>query len=40
MQAATVVQELAPKLTVLNASLPSGYYVELGGTVEESHNSG
>ncbi|HBZ70225.1 MAG TPA: ACR family transporter, partial [Deltaproteobacteria bacterium] len=36
MQAATVVQELAPKLTALNASLPSGYHVELGGTVEES----
>jgi len=36
MQSATVVQELAPKITALNASLPSGYHVEVGGTVEES----
>jgi multidrug efflux pump len=35
-QAATVVQELAPKIDALNASLPSGYHIEVGGTVEES----
>jgi multidrug efflux pump subunit AcrB len=35
-QAATVVQELAPKLAELRASLPSGYHIEVGGTVEES----
>jgi multidrug efflux pump subunit AcrB len=36
MQAATVVQELAPKIVALSASLPSGYHIEVGGTVEES----
>ena len=36
MQAATVVQELAPKIAALNAGLPSGYHIEVGGTVEES----
>ena len=36
MQAATVVQELAPKIAALNAGLPSGYRIEVGGTVEES----
>jgi multidrug efflux pump subunit AcrB len=35
-QAATVVEELAPKITALKASLPSGYHIEVGGTVEES----
>jgi multidrug efflux pump subunit AcrB len=35
-QAATVVEALEPKITALNASLPSGYRIELGGTVEES----
>jgi multidrug efflux pump subunit AcrB len=35
-QAATVVQDLAPKLAALRVSLPSGYHVEVGGTVEES----
>jgi multidrug efflux pump len=35
-QAATVAQALGPKITALNASLPSGYRIELGGTVEES----
>jgi multidrug efflux pump subunit AcrB len=35
-QAATLVEALAPKITALNASLPSGYHVETGGTVEES----
>ena len=36
MQAATVVQALAPKIAALNAGLPSGYRIEVGGTVEES----
>ncbi|MBV9368145.1 MAG: efflux RND transporter permease subunit, partial [Solirubrobacterales bacterium] len=36
IQAATVVQALAPKVAALNASLPSGYHVGVGGTVEES----
>jgi multidrug efflux pump subunit AcrB len=35
-QSATVVQTLAPKIAALNASLPSGYRVVIGGTVEES----
>jgi multidrug efflux pump subunit AcrB len=35
-QAATVVQSLEPKIAALNASLPSGYHVAVGGTVEES----
>jgi multidrug efflux pump subunit AcrB len=35
-QAATVVQTLAPKIAALNASLPSGYHIAVGGTVEES----
>jgi multidrug efflux pump subunit AcrB len=33
---ATVVHALAPKLDELNASLPAGYKVTVGGTVEES----
>jgi len=36
VQAATVVEALAPKIEALNASLPSGYQVAVGGTVEES----
>ena len=36
MQAATVVQALAPKIEALNASLPYGYRIDVGGTVEES----
>ncbi len=36
IQAATVVQALAPKIAALNATLPSGYRVDVGGTVEES----
>ena len=36
IQAATVVQELAPKIGALNAGLPSGYRIDIGGTVEES----
>jgi multidrug efflux pump len=35
-QAATVVQALAPKIAELNAALPSGYHIRVGGTVEES----
>jgi multidrug efflux pump subunit AcrB len=35
-QAATVVQALAPKIAALNASLPGGYHIAIGGTVEES----
>jgi multidrug efflux pump len=33
---ATVVQALAPKIGELNASLPNGYRVAVGGTAEES----
>jgi len=36
IQAATVVQALAPKFAALNASLPSGYHITVGGTAEES----
>jgi multidrug efflux pump subunit AcrB len=36
VQVATVVQTLAPKIEVLNASLPYGYRIDIGGTVEES----
>jgi multidrug efflux pump subunit AcrB len=36
VQAATVVQALAPKIEALNASLPSGYHIAVGATVEES----
>jgi multidrug efflux pump subunit AcrB len=36
-QAATVVQDLAPKMAALGASLPSGYHIDVGGTVEESN---
>ena len=36
VQAATVVQALAPKFDALNASLPSGYHIAVGGSVEES----
>jgi multidrug efflux pump subunit AcrB len=35
-QAATVVDEVAPKIAALNASLPNEYYIDIGGTVEES----
>ena len=38
-QAATVVQALAPKIAALNASLPSGYHIDVGGTVEESNKA-
>jgi multidrug efflux pump len=36
-QAATVVAALAPKIAALNASLPSGYRIAIGGTLEESN---
>ncbi|SEE04661.1 Multidrug efflux pump subunit AcrB [Rhizobiales bacterium GAS188] len=39
IQAATVVQALAPKMTALNASLPSGYRIEVGGSVEDSNKA-
>jgi multidrug efflux pump subunit AcrB len=35
-QAATVVQSLTPQIAALNASLSSGYHVDVGGSVEES----
>jgi multidrug efflux pump subunit AcrB len=35
-QTATVVQALAPKIAALKASLPGGYQIDVGGTVEES----
>ena len=35
-QAATVVQSLKPQIAALNANLPSGYHVNVGGSVEES----
>src|SRR5271165_1638072 len=38
-QAATVVQALEPKIAALNASLPSGYHIAIGGTVEESNKA-
>jgi multidrug efflux pump subunit AcrB len=36
IQAATVVRALTPKIAALNETLPGGYHVEVGGTVEES----
>jgi multidrug efflux pump subunit AcrB len=33
---ATIVHALAPRFDQLNASLPAGYHVSVGGTVEES----
>jgi multidrug efflux pump subunit AcrB len=39
MQAATVVAALAPKIAALNANLPAGYHVDVGGTVEESNKA-
>jgi multidrug efflux pump len=38
-QAATVVQTLAPRIEALNAGLPSGYHIGIGGTVEESNKA-
>ncbi|WP_024301287.1 efflux RND transporter permease subunit [Pseudogulbenkiania sp. MAI-1] len=39
VQAAEVVQELAPKLKQLEATLPLGYHIEMGGSVESSVKS-
>jgi multidrug efflux pump subunit AcrB len=39
MQAATVAQDLAPKIEALNASVPAGYHIAAGGTVEESNKA-
>ena len=36
VQAATMVKRLAPKMAELSASLPPGYHINVGGTVEES----
>jgi len=38
-QAAMVVQALAPKMAELNSSLPGGYHINVGGSVEESAKS-
>ena len=38
-QAATVVQGLTPQIAALNASLPAGYHVSVGGSVEESEKA-
>jgi multidrug efflux pump subunit AcrB len=37
--APTVVKELQPEIDKLNASLPFGYHIEIGGTEEESAKS-
>jgi multidrug efflux pump subunit AcrB len=39
IQAASIVETLAPKIAALNASVPSGYHVDVGGTAEESHKA-
>ena len=39
IQAATVVQELGSNIATLTASLPSGYHIAVGGTVEESNKA-
>ncbi len=36
---ATVVQNVARRIAELNASLPAGYHIEIGGTVEESEKA-
>ena len=36
VQAASIVQALAPQIAALNAGLPNGYRIVVGGTVEES----
>ena len=38
-QAATVAGALAPQVAALNANLPNGYHVEVGGSVEESQKA-
>src|ERR1035438_1285423 len=39
VQASTVAGALAPQVTALNAKLPEGYHVEVGGSVEESQKA-
>jgi multidrug efflux pump subunit AcrB len=39
VQAATVVQAVAPRIQALNASLPYGYRIDVGGTAEESQKA-
>ena len=39
-QAATVVGRLAPRIEAIQAALPLGYHIEVGGTVEESAKGG
>jgi multidrug efflux pump subunit AcrB len=39
VQAATVVQAVGPRIQALNASLPFGYRVDVGGTIEESEKA-
>jgi multidrug efflux pump len=39
IQAATVVQALAPKIAALQAALPSGYHLGVGGTIEETEKA-
>jgi multidrug efflux pump subunit AcrB len=39
VQAASVVRAIAPKLDALNASLPEGYRIDIGGTAEESEKA-
>ncbi len=39
VQAATVVQTVAPRIRALNASLPDGYRIDVGGTIEESEKA-
>jgi multidrug efflux pump subunit AcrB len=39
VQAATVAQAAAPRIEALNASLPYGYRIDVGGTVEESRKA-
>ena len=38
-QAATVVQALTPSIAALNDSLPNGYRVDVGGTIEDSNKA-
>jgi multidrug efflux pump len=39
VQASTVAASLAPQVAALNAKLPQGYHVEVGGSVEESQKA-
>ena len=39
VQAATIAQALAPQIEALNANLPNGYRVAVGGSVEESEKA-